>query len=103
MQSKTFVIASKPPVVRVHLDRNQYHRGDKVDLRVSASETTRTITARMHGAQAVHLKWDREMKSNTGALFIPTHLPAGRYKLTVTAEDLAHNIGTQEVALDVLP
>ncbi|MBS1824786.1 MAG: VWA domain-containing protein [Acidobacteria bacterium] len=102
-ESKTFVIASKPPVVRVNLDRTQYHRGDKVNLRVSASETTRTITARMQGAQAVHLRWDREMKSNTGALFIPAHLPAGRYKLTVNAEDLAHNIGTQEVALDVLP
>ena len=27
----------------------------------------------------------------------------GTYKLTVTAEDIAHNIGTQEVQLEVLP
>ncbi|MBL8173143.1 MAG: VWA domain-containing protein [Bryobacterales bacterium] len=102
-ESKTFVIAGKPPVVRVKLDRAQYHRGDKVELRVSASQTTRTITARLQGAAAVYLRWNPEMKSNTGALYVPAHLPAGRYKLSVSAEDMAHNIGTQEVPLEVLP
>jgi Ca-activated chloride channel family protein len=34
---------------------------------------------------------------------VPEHLAAGKYVLTVTAEDFAHNIGTQEVALEVLP
>jgi hypothetical protein len=36
-------------------------------------------------------------------MIVPAHLPAGRYKLTVTAEDFAHNIGSQEVSLEVLP
>ena len=31
------------------------------------------------------------------------HLPAGRYPLTVSAEDFAHNIGTQEVTIEILP
>lgn len=102
-ESKTFVIASKPPVVKVHLDRAQYRRGETVALRVSASETTRTVTARLYGAAPVHLRWNPEMRSNTGALVIPAHLAAGKYTLTVQAEDLAHNIGSHEASIEVLP
>ena len=102
-ESKSFVIASKPPVVRVNLDKPQYRRGEQVQMRVNASATTRTIVARMHGASPVHLRWNSEMKSNSGVMIVPAHLPAGRYKLTVTAEDFAHNIGSQEVSLEVLP
>jgi len=36
-------------------------------------------------------------------MMVPSHLPAGKYSLTVTAEDFAHNIGSQEVALEVIP
>jgi Ca-activated chloride channel family protein len=102
-ESKTFVIASKPPVVRVKLDKPRYRRGESALLRVSASETTRTIVARMYGAAPVRLRWTPEQGSNTGRLAIPASLPAGRYQLTVTAEDIAHNIGSQEVTLEVLP
>jgi len=102
-ESKTFVIASKPPVVRVKLDKPQYRRGETVRVTVSASATTRTITARMQGAPAAYLRWNPEMKSNTGAIVVPAHLPAGRYRMTVNAEDFAHNTGTGEVALEVLP
>ena len=49
-ESKTFVIASQPPVVRVKLDHAQVRRGETVKLQVSASDTTRTIVARMYGA-----------------------------------------------------
>lgn len=102
-ESKTFVIASKPPVVRVRLDKSRYRRGETVRLTVSASATTRTITARMQGAPAVYLRWNPEMKSNTGVITAPAHLPAGRYRMTVSAEDFAHNIGTGEAALEILP
>jgi Ca-activated chloride channel family protein len=57
----------------------------------------------MTGATPAYLRWNEQMKSNTGTLVVPAHLPAGRYKLTVTAEDFAHNIGSQEVQLEVLP
>ena len=102
-ESKTFVIASKPPIVRVKLDKNRVHRGDRVTLRVSASETTRTVTARMYGAQPVRLRWNPEMASNTGVMLVPAHLAAGKYTLTVTAEDFAHNVGSQEVSIEVEP
>jgi Ca-activated chloride channel family protein len=102
-ESKSFVIASKPPAVRVKLDKGQYRRGEPVRLRVAASASTRTIVARMTGATPSYLRWNEQMKTNTGTLVVPAHLPAGRYKLTVTAEDFAHNIGSQEVQLEVLP
>lgn len=102
-ESKSFVIASKAPVVRVKLDKPQYRRGEAVQLRVAASATTRTVVARMTGATPAYLRWTEQMKSNTGTLVVPAHLPAGQYKVTVTAEDFAHNIGSQEVHLEVLP
>ena len=72
-------------------------------LHVSASETTRTIVARMNGAAPAYLRWNAEMGSNTGEIMVPTSLAIGKYKLTVTAEDFAHNIGTGEVEVEILP
>lgn len=102
-ESKTFVIASKPPTVRVRLDKARYKRGERVQLRVGASETSRTIVARMYGVAPVSVRWNSEAKSNTGEFVIPAHLPAGRYPVSVTAEDFAHNIGREEVSIEVLP
>jgi Ca-activated chloride channel family protein len=102
-ESKTFVIASQPPVVKVKLDRKQFHPGEAVKLHVSASDTTRTIVARMHGAAPVYLKWNAEMGSNIGELLVPASFAAGRYKVTITAEDFAHNIGSGEVEIEILP
>src|SRR5271166_2275611 len=102
-ESKTFVIASKPPVVQVKLDRKRYQRGQTIDLRVSASESTRILVARMEGAAPVTLRWDAKAAANTGVLTIPDETIPGTYKLTITAEDIAHNIGTQEVQIEVLP
>jgi Ca-activated chloride channel family protein len=102
-EAKTFVIASKPPAVRLKLARTRYRPGETIEMRVSASNTTRTVTARLYGASPVHLRWNPGAESNTGSMVVPSFLPAGKYNLTVTAEDFAHNIGTQEVALEVLP
>jgi Ca-activated chloride channel family protein len=100
---KTFVIASKPPVVQLKLETKRYHRGQTMPLRATASQTTRTLTARLEGNPPVALKWDTGAAINTGQLVIPEQTLPGTYKLTVTAEDIAHNIGTQEVQVEVLP
>ena len=102
-ESKTFVIASKPPVVEVKLDRKRFQRGQVMSLKVSASRSTRTLVARLEGAAPVELRWDAKAAANTGDLLIPGETIPGTYKLTVTAEDIAHNIGTQEVPIEVLP
>jgi Ca-activated chloride channel family protein len=102
-EAKTFVIASKPPVVRVKLAKARYRPGETIELRVNASRTTRTVMARLYGTSPVRLHWNSGAETNTGAIVVPSFLPAGKYNLTVTAEDFAHNIGTQEVALEVAP
>jgi Ca-activated chloride channel family protein len=102
-ESKTFVIASKPPLVRVHLDKRRFGRGETVRLRVSASKTTRTVVARMYGVGPVNLRWSPGALTNTGEFTVPAQMAPGTYVLTVTAEDFAHNIGSQEVTLEVAP
>jgi Ca-activated chloride channel family protein len=100
-EEKTFVIASKPPVVRVKADKPRYRNGDAVQLRVQASGMTRTITARMYGAMPVSLHWNGKAGANTGELVIPDGIAPGKYAVRVTAEDIAHNIGTGEASLEV--
>jgi Ca-activated chloride channel family protein len=102
-EAKTFVIASKPPVVNIRLDSRRYRRGGTIPLKVSATASTRTLTARLEGIAPVALHWNPKAAASTGELQIPSDLAAGTYALTVIAEDVAHNIGTQEVQVEVLP
>lgn len=102
-EQKTFVISSHAPTVRVQLSSPRTHPGASLALRVQASATTRTIAVRLYGAEPLFLHWNDAQKSNTGILNIPSALPAGRYSLHVTAEDIAHNVSHQEVPLEVLP
>jgi Ca-activated chloride channel family protein len=49
------------------------------------------------------LQWDSRAHTNIGELQIPGSLAPGVYTLSVTAEDVAHNVGSEEVQLEVLP
>jgi Ca-activated chloride channel family protein len=102
-EAKTFVIASTPPMVKILLNGQKFHRGEVVLVRASASASTRTLTARLEGAAPVGLRWNQAMGANAGQILVPAALPIGRYTLTVTAEDIAHNLGSQEVQVDVIP
>ncbi len=102
-EAKTFIISSHAPVVRIRLDTPRVHAGSQLGVHVQASETTRTIAVRFYGADPLFLHWNESDKSNTGSLGIPAGLPAGRYSLHVTVEDIAHNVSHQEVPLEVLP
>jgi Ca-activated chloride channel family protein len=102
-EAKTFVIASKPPVIQIKLDRKRFQPGETLNLEVSATESTRTLVARLDGTAPVELKWDARAGSNTGELLIPEQTAPGTYKLTVTGEDIAHNIGTQAVDIEIVP
>jgi hypothetical protein len=102
-ETKSFLIASKPPTVRAKMDKLRYRPGERIDLKVSASSTTRTLVARLYGAAPAALRWNPSAGYNTGALTVPRDLPAGNYKLQLTAEDFAHNIGVEEVTIAVTP
>ena len=102
-EAKTFVIASTPPAVKILLDRRQFHAGEAVVVKANATASTRTLTARLDGALPVSLHWNHAAAANTGTLMVPAGMPAGRYTLSVTAEDIAHNIGSEEVQLEIFP
>jgi len=102
-ESKTFVIASKAPTVQIKLTKKRYHQGETLDLKVAASQSTRTLVARLEGAIPVNLKWDAKTGANTGQLTIPGQMIPGTYQLTVTAEDIAHNMGSQGVEIEIVP
>jgi len=102
-ESKTFIILTRPPTVKVHLQRTRYRPGEFIPLSVEASSSTRTLTARLEGLAPVSLRWSSQAKANTGQLGLPPGIPAGDYVLTVTAEDVAHNLGSAEVHIEVVP
>ena len=102
-EAKTFVIASKSPTVQIKLAKTRYRHGETVDLKVLASQNTRTLVARLEGAAPVSLHWDAKVNANTGELFIPEPMIPGTYHLTVTAEDIAHNMGSQGVDIEIVP
>ena len=101
-EAKSFVIASKPPALRASATANG-RPGEIVNLRVSASASTRTILARLYGGVSCRIALKPRAGASVGALTIPDGLPAGRYVIHVTAEDIAHNVASQELSFDVLP
>lgn len=102
-EAKTFVIASKPPTLKIILPRKQYRKGEPIQLRVHASSSTRTLLAQLEGATPVSLRWNPDESASTGEITVPGELSPGLYRLTVTAEDIAHNIGAQEVQIEIIP
>jgi Ca-activated chloride channel family protein len=97
------VIASKTPTVKIILSRKQFRKGESIPLRVQASSSTRTLLAQLEGAAPVSLRWNADESASTGEIAVPSELVPGRYRLTVTAEDIAHNIGVQEVQVEIIP
>ena len=102
-ERKTFLIASQAPLVSVKLGAGAVRAGGTVEVSARATALTRTITARIAGAPAARLAWNERAGVNLGQLRIPPQLPPGRYLVKVTAEDVAHNVASREVALEVLP
>jgi len=102
-ERKTFVIASTPPAVRVSLNRTRFHRGEGMLIRAGATATTRTLTARLEGTGPVDLRWSSAAGASTGEMQVPETLAPGTYTLSVTAEDVAHNVGSQEVRIEIVP
>jgi Ca-activated chloride channel family protein len=100
-ESKSFVIASKTPLLRARVDKPRVRAGETVRIFADASAGARTITARLYGAMPAPLRWNADAKASTGDLVVPPHLPPGKYAVHITAEDIAHNAATQEVPIEV--
>ncbi len=101
-EEKTFVVDSRAPKVKISLDRQTFRAGDEINLKVSADSDTNRLIAKLYGAKPVQIFWSNEAKANVGKLVIPAELTSGKYVLSVSAEDFAHNQTTEEVQIEIL-
>lgn len=101
-EEKSFVVDSHAPRLKASVQSRTVRAGDELPIRVTADSDTARLVARMYGAQPVQLFWSGKEQANTGRLRVPAWLAAGRYTLTVSAEDFAHNQSSVEVQLEVL-
>lgn len=101
-EEKSFVIDSHPPRLKVSVDRNRVRGSETIVVSVDADPDTSTLTARLYGAQPVHLRWNAESKMSKGSIQIPPDLMPGKYRLIVSAEDFAHNNSQAEVEIEVV-
>jgi Ca-activated chloride channel family protein len=101
-EEKSFVVDSHAPKLKVTVARATMRAGDELKVMASADADTVRLTAKMFGAQPVNLRWSDAEKTSVGALRVPVGLAAGRYVLTVSAEDFAHNQSSAEVTVEVI-
>ncbi len=101
-EEKTFVVDSRAPKVKINIENRAFQTGEEINLKVSADSDTNRLTARIYGAKPIQLAWSNEKHTNIGKLKIPDHLASGKYLLTVTAEDFAHNQASEELQIEVL-
>ncbi len=101
-EEKSFVIDSRAPKVKIMLDKQSFTAGDEVRVKVLADSDTARLTAKLYGAKPVQIRWSRADKANVGVLRIPDGLASGRYAITVSAEDFAHNQTTEELTIEVI-
>jgi Ca-activated chloride channel family protein len=101
-ETKSFVIDSHAPRLKVKLDNATVRAGDELVVKVSADSDTVRLFARIYGSQPAQLTWSSQQQTNVGKLRIAAGLATGRYTITVSAEDAAHNQSTVEVPIDVV-
>jgi Ca-activated chloride channel family protein len=101
-ETKTFVVDSKAPGLKISLPKNSYRSGEEIEIRVSADKDTAKLVAKFYGAKPVPLLWSNAEKANIGRFIVPAALASGQYVLTVSAEDFAHNQSTEEIRIEVL-
>ena len=100
-EKKTFVVDSRAPKVKINLPQTSVKTGEELKIRVSADSDTARLTAKLYGAKPVELRWSSEEKANFGIIRVPERVAPGKYALTVTAEDFAHNQTSEEIVLEI--
>lgn len=100
---KSFVIDSRPPRLRAEFagGTRLAHAGEHLELTVRADADTRRIQARIGDGPAAEVLWDPVRRLSVGTLSVPRDQPTGRATVVVTAEDMAHNVASIELPLDV--
>lgn len=100
-ESKTFIVDSRAPEPKIVIDERRYFAGADVLVRVLSDRDTAGLTAAFPGAAPTRLRWSDEEKANVGVVSIPARTVSGRYRLSVTAEDFAHNQSSVTAIIEV--
>lgn len=101
-EEKSFVIDSRPPLMKATVDKPVVRAGEDILITANADSDTRKIAARIFGAMPVAVVWDAKSKASIGHMRIPEGLPSGTYTIQLTAEDFAHNSSVTELTIEVL-
>ena len=101
-EEKSFVVDSHAPRLKVTTAGRNVRAGDELKVRASADADAVRLTAKMYGARPVDLRWSDAERASVGTLRVPAGLASGRYVLTVSAEDFAHNQSSAEVEVEVV-
>jgi Ca-activated chloride channel homolog len=101
-ETKSFVVDSSAPNLRISLPKTTFQGGEEIELRVAADRDTAKLTAKFYGAKPVQLFWSAAEKTNLGKLLVPANIASGQYVLTVSAEDFAHNQSSEEIRIEVI-
>ena len=102
-EEKSFVIDSVAPAARWLNPVAEARAGDTLALRVDAPPDTRLLNASLEGAGRVALRWDAAAGCSLGTLKLPPGSPPGGRRLTLLAEDTAHNVYRKDYAVRILP
>ncbi len=102
-EEKTFVIDSAAPAARWLNPVAEARAGGTLALRVDAPPDTRLLHASLEGAGRVALRWDAAAGCSLGTLKLPPGSPPGARRLTLLAEDTAHNVYRKDYAVRILP
>ena len=101
-ETKSFVVDSNAPTVKITLPKTTFYGGEEIEIRVSADRDTAKLTAKLYGAKPAALYWSASEKANIGRIKVPRNIASGQYVLTVTAEDFARNQSSEEVRIEIL-
>lgn len=101
-EEKTFVVDSHAPRLRVNVDSKTVKAGEEIKIKVDADSDTMRLVAKFYGAKPATILWDSKEKACVGKIRVPNGLAAGKYVLTVTAEDFAHNQSSVEVEVEIV-
>ena len=101
-EEKSFVVDSHAPRLKVTVAERSVRAGDELKIHAAADADAARVTAKLYGARPVGLRWSDAERANVGRLRVPAGLASGRYVLTVSAEDFAHNQSSAEVVVEVL-
>ena len=101
-EEKSFVVDSHAPKLNVALEKATARAGEELTVRAHADADTYRLTAKLYGAQPADLRWSDSERASVGRLRVPAGLASGRYVLTVSAEDFAHNQSSAEVTIEVV-